>query len=320
VTVWTNGVPMFDWRALQRWGIGESRLPPGSIVQYRQVTFWGQYRWRIVGVLGFCGLQTALIIGLVANAMARKRAELELQQQREQLAHLSRVTMLGELSGSLAHELNQPLTAILSNAQAAQRFLTQDTPDLAELRDILTDIVAEDKRAGEVIRRLRLLLKKSEFQHQPLDLNDVVREVLKLVRNDLVNQGVSVQMELTSDPPAISGDRVQLQQVVINMVMNACHALTEAAPAERVIVLRTITSGGEGVRVEIADRGGGIPPENLERIFEPFFTTRREGLGLGLAVCRTIIGAHGGKIGARNNAERGATFYFTIPAQSEPQP
>ena len=262
--------------------------------------------------------RTAYLEGFIEDITERKRAELELQAQRDELAHLSRVTMLGELSGSLAHELNQPLTAILSNAQAAQRFLAQDTPDLAELRDILTDIVTEDKRAGEVIRRLRLLLKKSEFQHQPLDLNDVVREVLKLVRNDLVNRGVSVQTDLAFDPPSISGDRVQLQQVLINMVMNACHAMTETVPADRAIVLRTRASESEGVRVEIADGGCGILPENLERIFDPFFTTRPEGMGMGLAVCRTIIDAHGGKMGARNNAERGATFYFTIPAQAEP--
>jgi len=258
--------------------------------------------------------------GVSLDVTERQRAELELQQHREELAHLSRVTMLGELSGSLAHELNQPLTAILSNAQAAQRFLARDAPDLAELREILTDIVAEDKRAGEVIRRLRLLLKKSEFHHQPLDVNAVVREVLKLVRNDLVNRGVFTQVDLASDLPAIGGDRVQLQQVIINLVMNACHAMTDATPADRLIVLRTIASAGEGVRVEVADRGCGIPPKNLERIFEPFFTTRSEGMGLGLAVCRTIISAHGGKMGARNNAERGALFYFTIQAQAEPQP
>ena len=262
--------------------------------------------------------RVACFEGFIADITERKQAEQELQQQRDELAHLSRVTMLGELSGALAHELNQPLTAILSNAQAAQRFLAHDPPVLAELRDILADIVAEDQRAGEVIRRLRLLLKKSEFRHQSLDLNDVVQEVLKLVRNDLVNRGVTAQMELAPDPPAISGDRVQLQQVVINMVMNACHAMTEAAPADRALVLRTTVSDGEGVRVEITDRGCGIPPEHLERIFAPFFTTRPEGMGMGLAVCRTIISAHGGKMGARNNAERGATFYFTIPAQSEP--
>ncbi len=248
---------------------------------------------------------------------ARKQAEQELAQQRNELAHLSRVTMLGELSGSLAHELNQPLTAILSNAQAAQRFLARDDADLNEVRAILADIVAEDKRAGEIIHRLRLLLKKGEVQRQSLDLNEVVLEVLKLVRSDLVNHGISAQTQLAPALPAIKGDRVQLQQVLLNAVMNACQAMARVAPADRTLVVRTVASDGDGVQVEIADRGCGIPPENLERVFEPFFTTRTEGLGLGLAVCRTIIDAHGGKIWATNNAERGATFYFKLPTAPE---
>jgi PAS domain S-box-containing protein len=223
------------------------------------------------------------MMGATIDITARKQAELEVQQQRGELAHLSRVTMLGELSGSLAHELNQPLTAILSNAQAAQRFLAHDNADLNELRDILADIVAEDKRAGEIIRRLRLLLKKGEVQHQPFNLNEVVREVLKLVRSDLVNQGVAVHTELAPALPEVNADRVQLQQVLLNLVMNACDAMAGGPAGGHKLIIRSELAGDEGIRVSVADRGDGLAPDNLEKVFEPFFTTKVQGMGLGLS-------------------------------------
>ena len=260
------------------------------------------------------------MMGATIDITARKQAELELQQQRGELAHLSRVTMLGELSGSLAHELNQPLTAILSNAQAAQRFLAHDNADLNEVRDILKDIVDEDKRAGEVIRRLRLLLKKGEVQHQPFNLNEVVREVLKLVRSDLVNQGVAVHTELAPALPEVNADRVQLQQVLLNLVMNACDAMAGGPAGGHKLIIRTELAGDEGIRVSVADRGVGLAPDNLEKVFEPFFTTKVQGMGLGLSVCRTIITAHGGRLWGVNNPERGATFHFTLPASTEANP
>jgi PAS domain S-box-containing protein len=260
------------------------------------------------------------MMGATIDITARKQAELEVQQQRGELAHLSRVTMLGELSGSLAHELNQPLTAILSNAQAAQRFLAHDNADLNEVRDILADIVAEDKRAGEVIRRLRLLLKKGEVQHQPFDINEVVREVLKLVRSDLVNQGVAVEAELAPALPEVNADRVQLQQVLLNLVMNACDAMAGGPAGDHKLIIRTELAGSEGIRVSVADRGVGLASENLEKVFEPFFTTKVQGMGLGLSVCRSIITAHGGKLWATNNPGRGATFQFTLPTGVETKP
>jgi PAS domain S-box-containing protein len=254
---------------------------------------------------------------IARDITARKRAEVEGQQQRAELAHLSRVTLLGELSGSLAHELNQPLTAILSNAQAAKRFLAQDNVDLDEVRDILTDIVDQDKRAGEVIHRLRLLLKKGEVQQQPLDVNNAVQEVLKLIRGDLINQGVTMRTKLAPALPTVKGDRVQLQQVLLNLVMNACDGMNGNASADRQMVVCTELSNGEGVRFSVSDRGAGIAPEKLEQVFEPFFTTKTHGLGLGLSVCRSIITAHGGKLWAANNPERGVTFHFTLPVNME---
>lgn len=254
------------------------------------------------------------VLASVIDITERKRAELEAARQRNEMAHLSRVTMLGELSGSIAHELNQPLSAILSNAQAAQRVLAHDDADVAELRQILNDIVSEDKRAGEVIRRLRLWLKKGEVQQRSLEINDVVRDVLKLVRSDLVNQKVTVDCKLARDLPRIIGDSVQLQQVLLNLVVNACDAMTGCNTSERRLVIRTgIENGSSAVIVSITDSGSSIPEEKMEQIFEAFYTTKEKGMGLGLSVCLTIITAHQGKLWATNNTDRGATFHFSLP-------
>ena len=253
------------------------------------------------------------MLGTYTEITERRQAELQVEQQRSELAHLSRVTMLGTLSGALAHELNQPLMAILSNAQAAQRFLARDSANLNEVRDILKDIVEDNRRASEVIQRLRLLLGKGETQHQPLDLNEVVQDALRLVRSDLVNNRLTAHSELAPDLPAVSGDRVQLQQVLLNLVMNACNAMADSAPAERSLVVRTALLNGESICVSIQDQGTGIPPENLERIFDPFFTTRAHGMGFGLTICRAIAAAHGGKLWAENNCDGGASFHFTLP-------
>ncbi len=241
-------------------------------------------------------------------------AALEAARQRQELTHLARVTSLGELSSSLAHELTHPLTAILSNAQAAQRFLARDDVDLNELREILNDIVAEDQRAGEVIHRLRSLLKKGEPQKHcdDVDVNEVARDVLKLMRNDLINQNVTVDTDLAQNLPAIRGDRVQLQQVVLNLLLNACEAMTDSDPSERKLLITSNLENG-AVRMSVTDRGGGIPEEELEQVFERFFTTKKEGMGLGLSICRSIINEHEGKIWATKNADCGATFHFSLP-------
>ncbi len=236
------------------------------------------------------------------------------QKQRNELAHLSRVTMLGELSGTLAHELNQPLAAILSNAQAALRFLAQDATALDDVRDILKDIVGDDKRASEVIQRLRLLLRKDEVQHQPLEMNEVVQDVLKLVRSDLASRNVAVNIDLSSELPAVIGDLVLLEQVLLNLIFNGCDAMADAEPDEhRRLHIHTLWNG-EAVQVSVRDQGRGIALDDMQRLFEPFFTTKPQGMGLGLAICRNIITAHNGQLWATNNADCGASFYFTLPA------
>jgi C4-dicarboxylate-specific signal transduction histidine kinase len=221
--------------------------------------------------------------------------------------------MLGTLSGAIAHEVNQPLTAILSNAQAALQFLADDSVNLNEVRDILRDIVEDDRRASEVIHRLRELFRKGETQYQSLDLNKLVQDTLRLAHTNLQSNRVTVESNLSLDLPAIDGDRVQLQQVLLNLVMNACSAMADRAPAERILIVRTATHGG-GVRVSVDDQGCGIPPADVERIFDPFFSTQAQGLGLGLTICRAIIVAHGGKLWAQNNLGSGASFHFTLPA------
>jgi len=296
----------------------DSSLGAGAEYQseYRVVLPDGQVRWIAGrGHVEFDGDgQPVRMRGASVDITQRKLAELEAARHRNEMAHLSRVTTAGELSGSLAHELNRPLGAILSNAQAAQRMLANGGVDVAEFREILNDIVSEDKRAAEVIRRLRLWLQKGEVQQHSLRINKVVRDVLKLIRTDLISQNVSVDTELARDLPTVTGDPVQLQQVLVNLVVNACDAMADCDTPEHQLRIRTgIENGGGAVIVSVTDRGGGIQVKEVEQIFEPFFTTKAKGMGLGLSVCRTIIAAHRGKLWATNNAERGATFHFTLP-------
>lgn len=280
---------------------------------------WQTWWFRLMVIVAFASVSALVTWWRLRLHHQHELAELErTRQQQAEMAHLSRVSMLGELSGSLAHELNQPLTAILSNAQAARRFLAQDHADLNEVREILNDIVQEDQRAGEVIRRLRVLFKKREPQYLPLDLNEVVQESIKLTRSDMLNQGVTARTELTPDLPGVRGDRVQLQQVILNLIMNAADAMRDTRVDERRFVVRTELDGGESVRLSLADCGHGVPAEQLEEIFQPFFTTKATGLGLGLSICRTIISTHGGKLWATpSDLGRGTTFCFTLPVRSE---
>ena len=248
----------------------------------------------------------------VADITKRIQTERAAARQRDELAHLSRVAMLGELSGSLAHELNQPLTAILSNAQAAQRFLAHSPPRVDKLAEILTDIVKSDHRAGAVIQRLRSMLRKEEARLQPLDVNEVVEESLRLMRSDLLNRRVIVNTQLAETIPAVNGDRNQLQQVLLNLMINGCDAMDGHQAGNR-LVIRTLRNANGNVEFSVADKGAGIPSGDLERIFEAFVTTKSHGLGLGLAICRSIVEAHGGRLWATNNADRGATLHCELP-------
>jgi PAS domain S-box-containing protein len=253
------------------------------------------------------------VLASVIDISERRRAELEFDQQRNELAHLSRVATLGELAASLAHELNQPLTAIVANAQSSHSFLGDTAADRNELRMILEEIAEAGIHAGEVIRRLRLLLRKGEVKFERVEVADVVQDTLKLAHGDLVLRGVAVTAELAHGLPPIAGDRVQLLQVLLNLVVNGCDAMERVPGGSRKLLVRA-DANGSSVRLSIVDRGIGIPPARLEEIFEPFVTTKDHGMGLGLAVCRTIVTAHRGTIWASNNTDGGATVHVSLPS------
>jgi PAS domain S-box-containing protein len=239
----------------------------------------------------------------------------ELRRNRQELEHLTRVSAMGELAASLAHELNQPLTAILSNVQAAQRFMAAERIDLAEVREILTDIVQDNNRASEVIRRIRALVKKGEVEVAPLDLASMIRDVVLLVHSNAIMRGIRVVQRADAALPLMRGDRVRLQQVILNLLLNAFDAVENGPVHDRVVtVLATLDSAGL-VRVAVRDRGPGLSGDTLDKIFKPFFTSKREGLGLGLSISRSIVETHGGRIWAENNADKGATFSLTLPVR-----
>jgi two-component system sensor kinase FixL len=244
----------------------------------------------------------------------RKRAELEALRSRQELAHFTRVSTIGELTASLAHELNQPLTGILANAQAALRFLQATPPDLLELQSILSDIVDDDKRAGEVIRRLRALLRKEEVQFRLLDLNALIRDVVKLLSSDAIIRNISVKLDLDPGPALVSGDVVQLQQVVLNLLLNAMEAMAECVEDRRFITVQSRTTEDAAVHVSVQDAGPGFRQGTHHLVFEPFYTTKPSGMGMGLAVSKSIIEAHGGLIWAVDNPLVGATLHFSLPA------
>jgi two-component system sensor kinase FixL len=257
-----------------------------------------------------------LIFALLVQRRRGRVAELEVQKRRQEMAHLTRVSTLGELAGSLAHELNQPLTAILSNAQAAQRFLAVQPADVEEVREVLKDIVQDNNRASEVIRRLRDLAKKGFLDVAALDLAAIVDDVVLLVHSDAILHNVSISLDIDSDAPKVQGDKVQLQQVMLNLLLNAFQAMKDCSAKDREVTVRAGFDGAGMVVVTVRDSGTGLRADEVGKIFQPFYTTKTEGLGMGLAISRSIIEAHGGRLWAENNLDRGAAFYFTLPISS----
>jgi two-component system sensor kinase FixL len=253
-----------------------------------------------------------------AEITERKRAEVEAQRSHQELAHVTRVSAMGELTASIAHELNQPLSGILFNAQAARRFLDLTPPPLQEIRSILTDIVQDDKRAADVIRRLREFLRKGETDMRVLDLNGLVQDVVGLLGSDLVIRNIQMRLDLDAATALVKGDRVQLQQVILNLLLNAVEAMTDSDQDDRTLTVRTRLAERDLVRVSVADTGPGLPAGTEEMMFEPFYTTKPTGMGMGLAISRSIIAAHGGTIAVEANLARGATFHVSLPSAGAP--
>jgi PAS domain S-box-containing protein len=252
------------------------------------------------------------VLAIVRDITERRRAELQARQLRDELAHVGRVTTLAALTGSLAHEINQPLAAIRTNAQAARRLIAAPVPDLAELRAALSDIVADNQRAAEVVRRLRTLLRKDTSEYAPVDLNDSIGEVIKVLQGDIVSRRITLDVALASNLPLVLGDRVQLQQVILNLLMNAFEALERGDLASEPVRLTT-TASESTVVVAVEDCGIGLTDEQLPRMFEPFYTTKPDGMGLGLAICQTIMSAHDGSVTVTRKAPKGTTFSFSLP-------
>lgn len=251
-------------------------------------------------------------VGITQDITERKQAEDEMHRLREEYTHIARVSAMGELTASLAHELKQPLAAIRSNAQAAQRFLTGSEPDIDELHDVLKDIIKDNRRADDVIVKLRAIMQKTEIQSTQLNINEVVQDVLPLLKSYEIVRNISLELELDKNVPHVIGDKVQLQQVILNLILNSTEALVNTKVKSRTIVIRTIHKHSE-VTISVKDNGPGIEEKAMGRLFEPFYTTKKEGLGMGLAISRSIVEEHGGRLWAENNPDSGATFYFTIP-------
>jgi len=282
--------------------------------EFRAVWPDGSIHWvveKAILCLGDAGWPAG-ITGISLDITNQKRADAELRRGLDEIAHLNRVAAMGELTASLAHEVSQPLAAILSNAQAACRFLGCNSPDLEQARECLADIVADDKRAGEVIKRLRALLKKGECQACLIDLNEVVGDVIRMLRNDALLRQTAVTFEPFAGLPGVLGDRVQIYQVVLNLMVNGLEAVAEQPLGGRQVLVRTANLDG-GVQMTVEDSGGGIAESDLERVFEPFFSTKREGLGMGLSISRSIVDVHGGRIWAENTVGGGAIFRCLLP-------
>jgi signal transduction histidine kinase len=309
-------VPRIDWREFERWRLSEARLPPGTVVLFRSTSIWTEYRGRVFGALFVLILQSALIATLLFERRQRRDAEMRAERQGIELAHASRLAAVGEITASIAHQINQPLGAIQSNADAAELLLDTTPLPLAELRRILADIRQDDERASEVITGMRALLRRGELDLRPVNLNQAIAETVRLVDGESRRQGVQIELDLAADLPVVHGDRVHLQQVVLNLVLNGIQAAgAHSSGGVRRVTLRTAPRPPVEVQLTVEDTGPGIAPGQLPHLFDSFFTTKKNGMGLGLSIARSVVEAHGGRIWAETSS-RGAVFSVVLPAGS----
>jgi len=304
--------PIFDWRQLQRWGISDSNLPARSTTYFRESSVWERYTWQIAFISTVILIQAGLISLLLQEHRRRQLAEVQARQRMAELAHVNRFSTAGELTASIAHEINQPLGSILTNAETADEILKSSRPDIAELKEIVRDILLDDRRATEVIRRMRSLLKKAPFELKNIDLNEVARETVEFLSSLAVGRKVELASVIAPDALPILGDRIQLQQVILNLVVNGIDAMRDMRSEDRIISIRTwrVENLAE---LSVSDRGAGVPEDKVKEIFEPFFTSKAEGMGMGLSIARTIVDAHRGQISAENPRDGGAMFKIRIP-------
>jgi len=306
--------PIYDWRELQRWGISESRLPAGSEVRFRELSLWEQYRWHMAAIFFFVVLQTALIGWLLFERHLRRIVEMKLRARLSEVIHLNRTAIAGALSASVAHELNQPLAAIQSYAEAATLYLEADPPDIERVEQILANIRRDDRRAADIISHLRGLLKKrDELELQECDLNKTVRDALQILRPEALKRGVALDAHEAKSPLPVRADPIHLQQVILNLAVNGMDAMQDCVPGGGKMSIQTALADESAIEVRVADSGMGIPTDKLNTIFDAFYTTKRDGTGLGLSIARAIVETHGGKIWAENRPGGGAVFCFTLP-------
>lgn len=308
-----NVKPIFDWREIKRWNVDEANLPPGSEMRFREPTFWEQYHWHVTGVASVVLLQALMIAILLRERRLRYVAEVEARQRMSELAHMNRRATAGEMSVSLAHELNQPLAAILINTETAQQLMRNPAPDLDEIRDILEHIRRDDQRAADVISRLRAFLQRDPTERRELDLNAMVSEVFRFLSVQALTHDVELVTEPSPTDIRIKGDKVQLQQAILNLVVNGIDAVAHLPDKRRRVVGRTGLADGNLALVSVADAGDGILADKVAEIFQPFFTTKAQGMGVGLSIAHTIVEAHGGRIWAENAPSGGAVFHVTLP-------
>jgi signal transduction histidine kinase len=304
--------PKYDWREIRRWGISESNLPRGSKVLFREPSIWERYSWQLALIGSVILVQGVLISGMLHERRRRRLAEVESRQRLAELAHVNRYSAAGELTTSIAHELNQPLGSILTNTETAELMLKGSSPNLDEVREILADIRRDDQRASEVIRRLRSVLKKTPFEVRDIDLNETVREAIGFMRALADRRAIALMYAPAATELQIRGDVVQLQQVVLNLIINAMDAISGVQVGKREIGVMTSRSGAYA-EIRIGDTGPGIAASDLKNVFDRFFTTKPQGMGMGLAIVRTIVEAHHGQISVENQLSGGALFTIRLP-------
>lgn len=307
--------PVFNWPQMQRRDVGESDLPSGSEVRFPEPSQWEKYRWQTFTVAAVLLVQAVLISILLHERHRRTNAERESRNHLTELAHANRQATAGELSSTIAHELNQPLGAILTNTETAELILNSPAPNMNEVKEILADIRRDDIRASELLHRMRGFLRRAPFEEKAVDLNDTVRKVFDFLSVQASARNVALSFEPSGETLQVRGDQVQLQQVIMNLVVNSMDAMA-AIPNGRSVIGRTGLNGGSSAVVSISDSGPGIPDEMLNEVFDPFFTTKKQGMGIGLSISRTIVQAHKGRIWAENQREGGAVFRLSLPLAS----